>query len=330
MDRGFHVLSLTFRRNSLSVLTLCLACALGASRADAQGRFGFGDGGGDGGSRGFRRDRGGFGPAGGGFGGPGGFSPEDFFNRLDQNGDGQLDEDEIGDGGVRRMLEFQGIDPSGGISLDDFMRAREQRDQGFGDGGFRGYRGRGDDRGRGDQSDSRDREKEKKPRPRVTFDLPSSYLPADMDGDGQVAMYEWRHWRGHSLGEFLAMDRNGDGFLTPREIVSVAGAAPDSGAVSTTPIAGTTLTGQPASSLPTATPPVSTPSVAGSSDPVTADANRFFERLDVDENGVIAGDEWQKSIRIRGMFEGDGIDLSQPMSAETFLQNYVRLESAGG
>src|SRR5262249_38616872 len=40
----------------------------------------------------------------------------------------------------------------------------------------------------------------------------------DKDGDGQVALYEWKA-AGQPLDRFLAMDRNGDGFLTAEEVL---------------------------------------------------------------------------------------------------------------
>ncbi len=48
--------------------------------------------------------------------------------------------------------------------------------------------------------------------------LPAWFKNLDTDGDGQVALYEWRQ-AGKPLDEFAEFDRNDDGFITPEEIV---------------------------------------------------------------------------------------------------------------
>jgi len=48
--------------------------------------------------------------------------------------------------------------------------------------------------------------------------LPSWFEKLDLDGDGQVALYEWKK-AGRPVKEFLAMDQNGDGFLTVEEVL---------------------------------------------------------------------------------------------------------------
>jgi hypothetical protein len=40
----------------------------------------------------------------------------------------------------------------------------------------------------------------------------------DRDRDGQVGLYEWK-LSGRSVAEFVAMDQNGDGFLTAEEVL---------------------------------------------------------------------------------------------------------------
>lgn len=51
-------------------------------------------------------------------------------------------------------------------------------------------------------------------------ELPDWFAVLDMDGDGQVALYEWRRasW---SIAEFSQLDRNDDGFLIPEEILQI-------------------------------------------------------------------------------------------------------------
>jgi len=82
------------------------------------------------------------GPGGGpgGFGGRGGggFNPEDFFNRLDRNGNGQIDPDEIQNSPMRRMFESGGRDLSKPITKQEFTDLQNQMMQ-----RFRGMGGRG-------------------------------------------------------------------------------------------------------------------------------------------------------------------------------------------
>ena len=49
-------------------------------------------------------------------------------------------------------------------------------------------------------------------------ELPAWFAQTDKDNDGQVGLYEWKA-AGKPLIEFLAMDANGDGFLTVEEVL---------------------------------------------------------------------------------------------------------------
>jgi hypothetical protein len=48
--------------------------------------------------------------------------------------------------------------------------------------------------------------------------LPNWFAEYDADRDGQVGLYEWR-WKKRPIREFVPMDRNGDGYLTPAELL---------------------------------------------------------------------------------------------------------------
>jgi hypothetical protein len=49
--------------------------------------------------------------------------------------------------------------------------------------------------------------------------LPDWFRQYDTDGDGQIGLYEWKA-AGQPIAKFLAMDNNGDGFLTPDEVLA--------------------------------------------------------------------------------------------------------------
>ena len=322
----------------------------------------------------------------------GGFSPEMLIDRMDENGNGRLDPDEISNSRmpIGDMARQAGIDPSKGLSAKDVGRVMEgmqrMREQGGGFGGFGGDRGGrgggrggfgggfgggdrggfggggfGGDRGGfgrggrgGDRFGSSSKEEEKKP-VRVTIDLQSEYLPGDTNGDGQIAMAEWLRWKSRAaLAEFLSLDRNADGILTPRELTQVASAGPADLATlfpTVDPAAFGPATGTPsgkaaaesteapaASSIaatktetPAATLVQSTESSTASSPDIErykATAARFFKILDRDRDGNITDLEWQRSSRLRPKFESAGADLTQPMSEEQFTTYYVKFSTA--
>lgn len=302
-------------------------------------------------------------------------SPEEWFNRLDADGNGRLDPGEIGNNPfLPRMLG--GVDTSRGLSREEFGSALQQARDRLQRDGFSG-RGRGGDRSSADEgreTESRDdnrgrrsrfgRESENASsnsaatpagtgngaaspaataknttRPRITIDLQDDLVPADLDGDGQLGLYEWRRITGRTLAEFLELDRNGDGFVTPREVAAARPQAtpqPAPVASAAAPADSTASQGNPGPQTEASTANGRNAPITDQPNPATLagdnpaaqrlirEADRFFGYLDKDEDGQIAPDEWEGN-RIRGMFEENGIDLSQPISAADFVRYYVSL-----
>jgi hypothetical protein len=220
-----------------------------------------------------------------------------------------------------------------------------------------------DDRGRGDRNNSRTPKKE--PPPRVTVDMPGEFAAGDADHDGQIGLYEWTQWKSRAaLGQFLGLDRDGDGFLTPRELTHSAEAKPvdvatffqPSPALQVTPPSATLSTAPStpeASSAATPTPQVSSPRSGTPESPASVvstrpalivndpqaviaaadqgkvkQAERYFSLLDQNRDGSISESEWTNSRKLKPLFEQAGVDLAQPMSSDTFVSYYVRISAA--
>lgn len=190
------------------------------------------------GGRGGGRGGPGGGPAGGGggagAGGAGGDGQqwtawaENVFQRLDQNGDGLLNSDEMPEE-LRAEREKWDANHDGFIDLTEFkayFQARMQ--QRMADRGAAGF-------GPGGQANDplvivapAEPEEEKRPvvyrAGKLPAGMPAWFAQLDTDGDGQVGLYEWKA-SGRSIEEFQKIDRNGDGFLTPEEVMRYAAAS---------------------------------------------------------------------------------------------------------
>lgn len=64
--------------------------------------------------------------------------------------------------------------------------------------------------------------------PSPTSYLPPWLQPCDTDGDGQVALYEWKE-KGGSVADFRQLDLDGDGFVTLAELIRAGYAEPGTG-----------------------------------------------------------------------------------------------------
>jgi uncharacterized membrane protein YgcG len=145
---------------------------------------------------------------------------DDEFNRRDSNGDGVLNSDEMPDAIKNDLIRYD--------TTHDQLIDREE---------YRGYflarLQNGDGRGGMGNPVTIILEEEFDRRPTV---LRAGKLPKelkwfeemDTDGDGQVAMYEWRKG-GKSMDSYASYDRNEDGFITPEEALRMTTARNSAG-----------------------------------------------------------------------------------------------------
>ena len=249
---------------------------------------------------------------------------EEMRSRYSSGGDrggSDRDRDEM-----RRRFEEMRSRYSGGDGGDrggDF-RSRfggGDREGGDRDGGDSRSRFGGGDRN--DRGNSRSRSNLYVPKPHdpIGVQLPGNYVDGDTDGDGQIALVEWRKWRPQEIANFVKMDTNKDGFLTARELIIAENFAGESPAA-------------PAETYAYAAP-VATPGSSGSDSDgnggsdsgggekaSAAEARYVFNALDKNRDGKISSDEWSGSKSVREGFEKAGIKLELPVDSSTFLDRY--------
>lgn len=271
---------------------------------------------------------------------------------LDRNRSGEIDPEEFDrmPGRIRDAMSRLGIDGSRPVGIEELerlgprlqeaLRFRRDDDDDGDDDGNDGDRRRFGDRERGDRRDSRDRGRSSRPskpapRPKVTFDLPESHRPRDKDGDGQIGLYEWDR---AALPEFFKLDHNGDGFITPLELLFPVGTTAGSMAIAG---GGGRPGGIPSASATgtaaTTTSPAATTSASASSggSEASADAARYerfaqftFRSLDRDRDGKLTAEEWDRSRRTKDQFEEAKVTLSLPATYEQFKTAYVQVRTA--
>ncbi len=315
----------------------------GGRGADAGQRGGFGSGGGDrGGSGG---DRGGYGARGGGAlggGGPGGGGPPGGgMSRLDANGNGRIDQDEIDKipEGFRSMMESRGMRLQPGTSVDDFrnrmrsqfeqMRQEREREESQ----YRPQAQQQQQRPTGNRTEYKPSSSFRPPeKERMTIDLPANYTDLDTDFDGQVGLYEWIVAKRDELELFDAIDIDKDGILTPRELDEH-----DNAVTSPEQILAslserykrprvTIIGGPSATGLNRGGSETKNLSKEVKEQHTSFASKQAFPYIDTNKDGRITLDELQrdeKTKRVIGMFEKANIKV-EPMSQAEFTQRYVQ------
>jgi Ca2+-binding EF-hand superfamily protein len=167
-----------------------------------------------------------------GQGGPGGgFNPdamaEIMFRRFDKNGDGLLNYDEMPPA-LQAERDKWDKNKDGMIDLNEFkefMKGRADLIRAEMGNNFGGAPPGSAAAPTGTIPTAPEQPVEEETK-RVVYragklpkELPAWFSQYDKDGDGQIGLYEWKA-AGQPLKDFLAMDRNGDGFLTAEEVLS--------------------------------------------------------------------------------------------------------------
>lgn len=276
-------------------------------------------------------------------------SSDQIFGYLDKDKNGRIDAKEIESarGPFKEMLQKAGVDYRKGLDKKSFSSAyekiRTQRES---------ERSKGDDQSRREEYEKRKRDYEKRraeeskkksedskrtskkkapavirQKERVTIDIPVKFEEGDTDLDGQIGFYEWKKWKRKEISQFALYDRNGDGFLTPRELEKGPVELPESSTIATASLAAPAVAAsQPAStSQPkpsSSNPPVDMNSVAARR------GESMFRLLDRDRDGKLATSEWGRARTLKPLFEKGGVDLSKPMTKNDFLANYIRLSGS--
>ena len=326
-------------------------------RGGDRGGFG-GDRGGRGGDRGDRGGRGGDrGGRGGGdrgdrgrsWGGSSGGSRPDFdpsqvggriAGYFDRNKDGFVDSGEMArmPSSWKERFSAGGIDPSKGLSVADFGRKtgeairqrmeQRERDQERGERGDRRVYERQDS---GSKSSSGKTVFKQSERQKFIKGLPEEYKEGDTDQDGQIALFEWAAWKRSDMFAFFELDGNQDGFLTAKELDGDKSEA-DRGIVMKRDRLSVSGSSRNSRVRSASSPNARSGSSSRSPEQTAKDKSRattYFGALDRDNDGTLSTEEWDRSRRVKGMFEKAGIPI-KPMSESEFASNYMKAAAKSG
>lgn len=260
---------------------------------------------------------------------------ERYFRALDRNNNGEIDPDEfrrLRDSTRERMLQM-GISGNTTLKQQEFVagmagaeeirqkeqeleRERERTSSSSSNSNNNSSSSSSSSRG----SDSRSSRGKR----RITFSLPSAYLPHDKNGDGQISLAEWDRAK---LADFRKLDRNGDGFLAPVELVH-----PGPEAISVTPPAVAKPGGAPSTATSTVAVKPGVPAAgatpAPAEDPLVRQAKFYFTTVDKDKDGQISTEEWAASRGARPMFEKASVMPSLPMTEAAFNEHFVKIKQS--
>jgi hypothetical protein len=150
----------------------------------------------------------------------------------------------------------------------------------------------------------------------INVKLPDDYRSRDTDGDGQIGLYEWPRT---DYSGFLRLDLNGDGFLTPRELVRAPGVLALPRADSNSAVNVSTPRENPkAGSTSSPARGAASSSSANQNDP----AEKAFKLLDRNNDGSVSEAEWKKSLNTGPAFAKAGITVTPPISRTEFFRLY--------
>ncbi len=262
--------------------------------------------------------------------------PGGFGSRLDQNGDGRIDQNELNDipEGFRQAMQSRGVKLKPGLSVEEFTQSMRQQFERSREEGRRPSEERPDERSPGNRSQYRPpapfRPRQKD---RLTVDLPPKYSELDTDYDGQVGLYEWITARRESLHQFDEIDMDVDGVLTPRELMLY-----DNVSASGTPKPASferprvTIIGGPlATSTTKRTDERNSKSHLSEKERekhTDFASTKAFPYIDVNKDGRITMEELQrdeKTKRIIPMFEKAGIRV-EAMSQQEFTDRWMEAQ----